>query len=288
MIKIYYYIHIVRCQKGAVILGGLVIMGLGCCNGPALRGPVPDPITKDQAVDLYNANVEAVPDFSARIEEWEVQFFEEDKKHHYKEGGGKVYCQLPEPPAKFANFYMRALERTFGSAALEVGSNEKEFWMKSKPGKWSYWDTHDNAARHEASNFLIINPQAILDLIGLRRIPVEELAWPYLNYKIWPEQNFIEYALPQERGWREIIVDRRSNLPEQINFYDANGLRIIESRLSNYQSLGQAMLPGDIFLTAPADDTYFRLKLRRFIIPETISPRLFTLPADIDSIKDKP
>lgn len=127
-----------------------------------------------------------------------------------------------------------------------------------------------------------------MEFIGLRAIPIEKLIRPYPIYKVLPEQNVIEYALPDETGLREIIIDRRSNLPRQINQYDNTGQRIFESKLGHYQSLGAAMLPGDITLTAPADGSYFRLKLSNYKIPQVIAPSLFQPPADIDSIpKDK-
>ena len=51
---------------------------------------------------------------------------------------------------------------------------------------------------------------------------------------------------------------------------------MVSAQLDNYQSLGSAMIPGDITLTYPQDGSYLKLKLRKFK-PKTLdlSP-LFT------------
>ncbi|MCP4712205.1 MAG: hypothetical protein GY869_26580 [Planctomycetes bacterium] len=187
----------------------------------------------------------------------------------------------------YPQFYLNASGGPLGQEALVVASDQEEFWMYSRPGKWTFRDTHENAKTMDSQSMFIMNPQFILEFIGLQTIPVSELLWPYPIYKVAPEKNYIEYVLPGENGMREIVIDRRSNLPEQINFYDRSGLRVLESRIGNYQSLGQAMLPGDILLSSPKDDSFFRLQLINYQTKENIPDRLFLAPDDFDSISDK-
>lgn len=272
-----------------LIIMAPMLLGLGCCPSQVSLEPVPEPLTLHEAVTYYNENVKAVGDFSAKVEEWGLQFYEEQKKHSFDYSGGKIFYRPAQPPGRFPLFSMKTKGPTLehGGEALVVGSNEKEFWMYSRPAQWSYWDTHENAGQFDFESILVINPQSILEFIGLRAIPIERLIRPYPIYKVLPEQNVIEYALPDETGLREIIIDRRNNLPQQINLYDHTGQRIFESKLGNYQSLGAAMLPGEITLTAPVDDSYFRLKLSNYKIPQVIPPSIFERPVDIESIRDR-
>ncbi|KPK76325.1 MAG: hypothetical protein AMJ79_06890 [Phycisphaerae bacterium SM23_30] len=161
----------------------LALLCLGCCSSSRPLEPVPDPVTKNQALDYYNHNVRAVPDFSAKIQEWEIQFYEEQKKHHFKEGGGKLFYRPPQPSEKYAWFNLTALGGPLSQEALVVASNQQEFWMKSEPAEWSYWDTHENAGQTAPENIIIINPQLLLELIGLRPLPLEQLTPPYPIYK---------------------------------------------------------------------------------------------------------
>ena len=260
----------------------------GCCNHNKLLESVPEPISREHAVSVFNTNALAVTDFSARINEWEIQFFEDEQtRHHFNEKGGKIFYRTLRPGEKYPQFYLNASGGPLGQEALVVASDQEEFWMYSRPAHWSFRDTHENAASLSNQNMFIMNPQFILEFIGLQPIPVEILPWPYPIYKVAPEKNYLEYALPGESGLREIVIDRRSNLPEQINFYDRFGLRILESRLGNYQSLGEARLPGEIILSSPNDKSFFRLQLTNYQLKEDISPRLFCVPDDFDSISDK-
>ena len=266
----------------------LIMQILGCCNNKPVLGPVPEPITREHALGVYNDNASSVTDFSARINEWEIQFSEDEQnQHHFNEKGGKLFYRTLRPGEKYHQFYLNGSGGPLGQEALVVASDQEEFWMYSRPAKWSFRDTHENAASMGMQNMFIMNPQFILEFIGLQPIPVDILPWPYPIYKVAPEKNYIEYALPGEAGLREIVIDRRSNLPEQINFYDQFGLRILESRLGNYQSLGEAMLPGDILLSSPNDDSFFRLQLTNYQIKEDMSGRLFRVPEDFDNISDK-
>jgi len=266
----------------------LIMTFLGCCNHKKVLAPVPNPKTRQQALEDFNRNALAVQDFSARIDEWEIQFYEEEnKKHHFNEKGGKIFYRTVREGEQYPQFYLNASGGPLGQEALVVSSNQEEFWMYSRPGKWSYRDTHENAVSLEAPNMFIMNPQFILEFIGLQPIPLDILPEPYPIYKVAPEKNYIEYALPGENGLREIVIDRRSNLPEQINLYDRLGLRVLESRLGNYQTLGEAILPGDIYLSSPNDNTFFRLQLINYQIKDNISDRLFEVPVDFESVSDK-
>jgi len=266
----------------------LIMQVFGCCNNNTVLKPVPAPLTRDQAIGVYNDNAMGMTDFSTRINEWEIQFSEDEQtKHHFNEKGGKLFYRTLRAGEKYPQFYLNASGGPLGQEALVVASDQEEFWMYSRPAKWTYRDTHENAAMMDPQNMFIMNPQFILEFLGLQPIPMEILRWPYPIYEVEPEKNIISYAIPGESGHRKIIIDRRSNLPEQINFYDQFGLRILESRLGNYQILGESMLPGDILITSPNDDSFFRLQLTNYKIKDNISDRLFMVPDDFDSISDK-
>ena len=106
-----------------VLLG---LWGLGCCSLRVSLEPVPEPLTLQEAVKCYNDNVRAVGDFSAKVEEWGLQFYEDQKKHSFDYSGGKIFYRPAPPTGRFPLFSMKTKGPTLehGGEALVVGSNE--------------------------------------------------------------------------------------------------------------------------------------------------------------------
>jgi outer membrane lipoprotein-sorting protein len=269
-----------------ILIWGMVFLVLIVSGCPPQLGPVPEPLTRQEGLESYNANVNAVVSFKAAIAEWEVEFPDEkEKKKHFEElvwGGSIIY----RPPVSWdvsARFRLEA--RAPFETAFVLGSNEDEFWMYSELAEHGGWGKYQHLGK-SCSNNVLIPPQLILEFIGLRPIPDQP---PFPVYKIYPETHVFEYIDVDDEGYsskREIVIDRRSNLPVEINAYSSEGQRIMHSELQDYKPLADAMLPTSIFLSWPNRDTFIRLKIRSYKVDEKDRSKLFVRPTKISGIKD--
>jgi len=257
-----------------LVLLSALINTFGC--QPKSPQPIPAPLTCTQAINYYNTNISAVQPFRANITDWQVQFKDQHGQlRKFNEHGGKMYYQPPAKPGSSAMFYLRA-NAPF-KTGLVAGSNESEFWWYSKWAELGQWGKYEHLGKPCAQN-ISFSPQLILEFIGLLPIPEKS---PYPVYKIRPETNVIEYIAVDDDSFsikREIIIDRRNNLPIEINTYGTDGRRIIHSKLTNYKPLADAMLPADIFLSSPAYESHLHLKLRNFKLDQKHRPKWFPRP----------
>ena len=255
----------------AVTVGLVFLLAVGgCVSKSRVIEPMPKPVTRSEAIRLYNANVTAIPPFKANIAEWEISVpapEEGQKPYRHKDMGGVIFYSPQDNPDLPANFYVQATA-PFESQALVVGSNAEEFWVHTsnprlKRGWWGKYANVDLPCSASAP----ISPQDILTLVGLRRIPDRPDLPPYPLYKVLAEHNVIEYIVPGEDGLlikREIIIDRRTNLPLQINVYDSFGRKVGQSDLDDYRQIGEGSLPRKILISEPSGDALLRLKLGSF------------------------
>lgn len=258
-----------------ILLMGSLLLIVGC---PPPLGPVPEPITRQDALKTYNANVSAIESFRAGIFQWEAKWIDPDgKEQHFKELGGKIFYQ---PAAgEYSRPKIFAQTEVLSQDAWVVGSNETEYWMYSEWGKFGRWGKHKHYGKHCAA-MLPIHPQVLLEFIGLLPLPIEP---PYPLYKVHEETYSIEYIVLKNEGYlskREIIIDRRTDLPREINAYNADGLLILHSELRTFKSLDKAMLPTEIFISFPKENSFLRLKLKRYRVdpdPQSRAP-LFVRP----------
>lgn len=266
------------------LICGIVFLFLTMSGCPSKLSPIPEPLTRQQGLDLYNANVKAVPPFKATILQWKAEFPDEqgELKKHEEWGGNVLYHPFLNEQSP-ARFYLKA--NAPGKEALVLGSNEKEFWMYSKWGNYGLWGKHKHQGKPCARKMLI-PPQLILEFIGLAPLPEQP---PYPVYKVNPQTNIIEYVAEDDEGYscrREIIIDRRSNLPTEINAYNRNGQKIMHSTLKNYQTLDRAHLPADILLSWPKEKSFIHLRLFGFKVDEKDRSKLFIRPVRIPGIDD--
>ncbi len=265
-----------------VLLGFLMVAG---CKHVPLKpiGPAP---SRGQAIALYNANVKAIGNFKASISKWEIQITDDKgKTHHYHDISGKVYYKQSTDASSPACFYLQASVPLFEPEALVLGSNDKEYWMYSRRANRGWWGKYINFGKPCAGK-MPINPQEFLALAGLRPLPTRPY---YPVYRIGDKDYTLEYIVPDKKGFsvtREIIIDRRTGFPRQINVYDSDGRIIMQSKLSNPQKLGRALLPGEIVLSSPREKSYILLKLKKFRRAKKINMRLFKRPQHISGISD--
>ena len=108
-------------------------------------------------------------------------------------------------------------------------------------------------------------------------------------FEVQPEENSVRYFDMTEDGPQllgKVTTDRRTDLPSGIAVYDLQGQVIQESRLGDYQEVGSVMVPGDILISSPSDDSYFHLKLHGFKPDDKDRAKYFTRPEKPPGIKD--
>ncbi len=263
-----------------IILVGSLLFIVGC---PPPK-PVPEPLTRQTAIERYNANVDAIQPFKVKISQWEAEFIDPDgTKQHFNELGGSIFYRPPLGEGSRPRIY--AQTEVLGQDAWIVGSNESEYWMYSEWGEFGRWGKHKHYGK-DCAAMLPIHPQVLLEFIGLLPLPDEP---PYPLYKVHAETYVIEYIVLQNEGYsskREITIDRRTNLPCEINAYNADGLMVLHSELNKYQPLAEAMLPTDVFISYPKEHSFLHLKLTGYRLDVKNRDALFIRPQTIPGIED--
>ncbi|MBN1765227.1 MAG: hypothetical protein JW860_08225 [Sedimentisphaerales bacterium] len=268
-------------DTGLWLPAALAVLLLAGCAGP---GPVPEAITRQEALDYYNRNVVAIEAFQADVFDWEVSLIDSDgHKQHHQHMGGKVYFVPNADNRGPASFYL--MTKAAFDKALVIGSNAREFWMYILPVvKQGWWGKYEHRGK-DCVGDLLIDPRIFLEFMGLAPLPTGP---PYPAYKVKEETNIIEYLEETSDGFRvqrEIILDRRRNLPRQINAYDANGKCIMQARLDDFKKLGEAQIPGKIKIIWDQGQ-FFRLNLWGLKKISRDKSRLFVRPERIPGIEN--
>lgn len=284
----------------------LMIVSVGC-PPPVKPGPMPEPVSLEQTLADVNANVAAVGAFKADIWEWWADFPDPEKdemKHHHELGGKWFYH--PDPERQPASMYLQCNGPL--KAGLVVGSNAREYWFYSEWGESGGWGKYEHVGK-PCSKTVQFDPRVLLEFIGLAPLPWE----PKPVYKIGPETSTIEYTILREPNQdrtdlipttqevevvmrREIIIDRRTQLPIEVNAYNAAGLRLMHSELKDYTAVGNnhrgqetrdtARLPKDILLRWDQQDAQLRLKLSSIKPDEKDRGKLFTRPESVPGLEN--
>ena len=246
------------CNHRAVIVAAVILLAglLGC---PPPLAPVPPPISLTQAIQRYNANAAALPAFKARIADWKIQVSDPENDEIYRHSDllGSTYYR-PELGSNNASFYL-LLSTLIETHTFVIGANPQTTWLYSKLLKQGWWKNNTAASANDADTMLDVN--LLLFSLGWRPLLLD---LPY-NYKVLPEQNIIEYRIGPTYGrslLREVILDRRRDLPVEINHYNAQGRRILHTTLDAYKSCGDALIPTDIYIEfSPDGADFLRLHL---------------------------
>ncbi|MBN2376246.1 MAG: hypothetical protein JXD22_07590 [Sedimentisphaerales bacterium] len=246
------------CISAQVFLLVGVIFLLAGCPKPIDNVPVQDALSRSEALELYNANVKAIPAFSATIHKWKARFTDSDgDKKNFDELGGKLYYHPIANQNLPPKLYLKT--SVLGRGALIIGSNQQEYWMYSEWAERGGWGKYEHLGKPCAEN-IPIHPLTLLEFIGL--MPLDESS-PNIIYENRPDTYVITIVDPDSEfmNRREIIFDRRSGLPSRIIAYDKTNQPTISSELKNYKQLANAVIPGDIILAWPERDAFFQLNL---------------------------
>ncbi len=268
-----------------LVMAAFSIFLLGGCDGNKRRPPVLDPISRVEALELYNTNIQAIVPFKARLASWEVAYPENGKIVRHQGNAGTVFYH---PPASggYPRFFLQADKELLASEALVLGCNEEEYWMYSRPAKRGWWGRYRHLDK-DCNAGGVLNPHTLMDLIGLR--PVDAAAARWSVYKIGPRDYTLALTEMTEDGLllrREIVVSRVDHLPREVTLYGTDGQALIRCELSDYLTLGEARLPGRIQLYQDRNDSYLKLRLKDLQEDERSRDCLFTKECRTDGLEE--
>jgi hypothetical protein len=266
---------------------GAALVLTGCTNWPHVRNPgtaaapqarVPTETPTAAALVAY------LNDNGRRVQALECRELDLDARERLQPISlmGWMVCQKPR------NFRLGA--KVVGQPAVDMGSNHQEFWFwisKSDP-PYLFHCGHADFARGQGRLQLPIQPEWILDALGLGECgPVE-------NYQVAVRPQtleLIEQAVsPQGQPVRKVTVFSRAAAqgyaPQVVErkLIDARGQEICKATISEVQQdrASGAVIPKRVRLVWPAQHIELKMKLDEVTVnPPLDGPRaarLFTRP----------
>lgn len=263
----------------------LLLWGHGCA--PTEQVPIPPPQSMEETVQAYNLNVAQIKPLKARIEEWTLRFKDDqDEWREFHERGTRFYYRPASERGAHPCLYLRA-SAPFESQAWVVGANERFYWMYSKTIEQGWWGRHSQAGRPCAGEMPFGHPEVFLEMAGLQPIPWETLPAAQRGYAVRAEESVFSCQVVEDGRVRSrhYVFDRRSNLPTEIHL-TVDGEPLLVSQLGDYQTVGQAQVPGSIRIGSVDGESFLWLKLGGFAVDTDPHERLFTRPERIPGVKD--
>lgn len=131
------------------------------------------------------------------------------------------------------------LEHTLGGD-MEIGSNEREFWVWNKIDEDRYWwGLHENLGPTEQAN-LPIRPDHIVEVLGLGGIPSEFQPGQEPDFRVLPDRYELRFKGGSSTGGEQVekvlFIDRRPPyLIRQLQYLRPGGSVALDAKLSDYQ-----------------------------------------------------
>ncbi|MBI9018901.1 MAG: hypothetical protein JEZ07_16745 [Phycisphaerae bacterium] len=278
-----------------LILSILLTLCIGCHLAKTSPRPAPVDLSLDEIIKNYNDNFYKIPKLKATISQWTLDFVEpianeqgelENKYHHYNELGGVLFFKPGIDEDDRGSFYLQT-RAPANPEALVIASNENEFWMYTLTGKFGFWGKYKDLGKLNTED-MFFDPQLLLDFIGWRPLNSKAVR---PAYKIFPEKNILECIEFDGRGLRiarEIIFDRYTNLPTEINGYSWDGQLVIHSQLDNYIEFGddKALVPTKILISFPVKESSMLIRLDKYRPSTRDKTSLFSRPESIEGVDD--
>ena len=173
---------------------------------------------------------------------------------------------------------------TFLGPQVDLGSNDELFWFWSKQNEPPalYYSRHDQFAGSAAQQVMPIEPQWVLDALGMMQFSLagqHQGPFPYGNNTLE-----IRSVVPSRSGTmtRTTVIDGRTAWVLEQHIYDAQGTLVASSRARShryYEGLGVS-LPQVIDINIPATQLALTIDLGTVSVNGILSnPALWSLPS---------
>lgn len=222
-----------------------------------------------QALDAMSSSADKLQSFLA-YGEGRVTFYEEGKDEPRNEKIPTVKLWFA-PPGNM-RFWG---DVAFNPRGLDVGSNEREFWLAAKPKEigniyiWGQWDEQTDEMG------LLFSPKILLAALGV--IDTDAL-WAFT-----PGKSSDILLLYDENGrvQRKVVIDNCDYRISGIDFYDNRGVLAIKLELGDYRQIGEMVVPGEIRiinLNSDGSEDTFEIRLKSIKLDDKIKAAVFERP----------
>ncbi len=172
---------------------------------------------------------------------------------------------------------------------LDLGSNNELFWalvdtpeLATNVPRAVYYARHDQFRRGRARNVLPIEPQWLIDALGVMRLdPTQVHEGPYNRE---PGRLEIRSHLPSPEGelTKVVVLDASHGWILEQHLYDAQGQLLVSAFASNhrYYPLAGASLPHHVEVRLPPPNKSIHLDVESYVINQIYSDpaQLWTMP----------
>lgn len=253
-------------RNSCCILSCLVIASIGCTFNRAGTSPAPitfhAPPTLPQIIEAVNAN-------SSRVR----QLHSDDVRLSIPGLPVGMRATLdferaanPRSPGRF-----RLAGEVLGARQLDLGSNDREYWMwvKQNQPPTVFWGRHEEFHRSAAQSILPMPPSWIAEAMGIVWIdPNGFHEGPYGSSTNGLLQ--VRSRIPSARGdlLRVLEIDQQRALIVQQQIYDAANrlLAVADTGDFFYDALNDVSLPRSIKIKLPPANLSFDLDVGRYSI----------------------
>lgn len=262
----------------------MVMLLAGCNSWPHLRGDGKNmpPARVSSTVPTAGDLVAYLNDNARRMQTMECRELLLDASHRMQAIGlkGQMACQKPK------NFRMVA--NAAGQPAVDMGSNNQEFWYWISKGDppYLFHCSHQDFSQGRARMPFPFQPDWVVEALGMGEYD------PNRNYQVVPHPNTLELietvAAPSGRPIKKVTVFNRAATSVQVSAYilqDASGKEICGAYVqeSAQDRATGAMYPRRLQLVWPDEHIKLKMRLEEVTInggiDETRSARLFARPA---------
>lgn len=306
--------------KIALLLAAVFALSAGCCPCPRKTPAPPPPISMAEQVDRLNQWSQSLPLIKASMDFDSTHFdYRDDKGNHHSQTANVtlVIRQHFSGAARSApaDVYLRG--QVLGERAFEAGRNDQAWWFSLFLDSNTAWVGDATrplnlATLGEAQSQTIFRADLVPDLLGLSPLPSLEPQSAFgpagpasrfimmqVNDQDATNDLFIEDFAPSKSSpalaypfmSREIRVDRFTGHISEVRLYDATGILVGRSVLSNYKSVtwgenvvqplsaGQApQFPRKIVVTYPAQQASIALQFDTVTVPASLPNAVFATP----------
>ena len=265
-----------RPSRALVLTAGVALAALVVGCPP--RAPVAlEPLPLQQAAGIVNRNLEAIPGT--------LRATGTVSGHVTTPAGRRVHFTLDGFLIYLGPRCLRFDLKSLAGTEMLFGSNETHYWYYSRRDDESYYCRRHDPTETLANAGIPLNPAQLIDALGLTPIllapavPVE--AEPI--QRVVAESQQLLFVVTDAEGRRHIEkeywVERYApRLVRQVQFRDADGVVIMESRLEGYKLLAEdgPWLPRVVEADWPTSGVQMRFRISRWRALPQVGPEALT------------